>query len=104
MWYSASLLFRSTHVPSEARSPVWEESIRLVEAETEADARTEAERLGRAEAVVYQTQNDVVLWTFEGVERVYKIDKDELQNGTEVFSRFLRDSEVTSLLTPFDAE
>jgi hypothetical protein len=104
MWYSASLLFKSTHVPSDARPPVWEESIRLVEAESEAVARTEAERIGRAEVVVYQANSDLVLWTFERIERVYEIDNEELRSGTEIFSRFLRDSEVSSLLTPFDPE
>ena len=104
MWYSASLLFKSVHVPTDARQPIWEESIRLIEAETDADARNEAERIGRSEKVAYQAQNDVVLWTFERVERVCPIDKDELENGVELFSRFLRESEVMSLLTPFDDE
>jgi hypothetical protein len=61
MWYSASLLFKSVHVPSDSRPPLWEESIRLIEAETEIDARKEAERIGRAEKVAYRAQSDVVL-------------------------------------------
>ena len=104
MWFAASLLFKSVHVPTGSRPPVWEQSIRLIEAETEAQAREEAERIGRAQKVSYQAQNDVVLWTFEGVERLYAIDRPELQNGVELFSRFLSDDTVTSLAKPFSDE
>jgi hypothetical protein len=54
--------------------------------------------------VSYQAQNDLIIWTFEGVERVYAIEKDHLSSGVELFSRFLRDSEVTSMRTPFEDE
>jgi hypothetical protein len=104
MWFAASLLFKSVHVPSGARPALWEESIRLIHAATEADAQKEAERIGRAEKVAYQAQSDLVFWTFEGVERLFAIDDDQLLHGTELFSRFLRDSEVSSLLTPFDED
>jgi len=46
--------------------------------------------------------NNTVLWRFVKVERVVEICTDELINGTELFSRFLREKEVESLLTPFD--
>ena len=49
-------------------------------------------------------ENGVVSWTFETIERVYLIEDEELHNGSEVFSRFLRDAEVKSLLTPFSDE
>jgi hypothetical protein len=104
MWFAANLLFKSVHVPSGHRPPIWEQSIRLIEAETEADARNKADRVGRSEVVAYQAQSDLVIWTFEGVERVYAIEEDHLGDGVELFSRFLRDSEVTSMQTPFEDE
>jgi hypothetical protein len=104
MWYSVSLLFKSVHVPTGPRPAVWEESIRLVEAETESEARQKAEIIGQSEKASYQARNDLVLWTFEGVERLYTIDQERLKHGVELFSRFLRDSEVESLRTPFDDE
>jgi hypothetical protein len=39
---------------------------------------------------------------FDRVERIYAIEPESLADGTELFSRFLRDSEVASLLTPFE--
>jgi hypothetical protein len=104
MWFAANLLFKSVHVPNRGSPPIWEQSIRLIEAETEADARNKAEPIGGSEIVSYQARSDLVIWTFEGVERIFAIEKTHLSNGVELFSRFLRDSEVTSMRTPFDDE
>jgi hypothetical protein len=102
MWFAANLLFRSTHIPTEAKPTIWEESVRLIQALTEAEALKEAERIGRSGSHTYEVEHGLVIWTFEKVERVYAIEDEELRSGSEVFSRFLRDSEVQSLLQPFD--
>jgi len=101
MWYAASLFFRRKHTPPKPGSK-WEESIRLIDASSEDDARTKAQKLGRAEEHSYDTQDGSLGWKFERVERVCAIDEAQLANGTELFSRFLRESEAMSLLTPFD--
>lgn len=74
----------------------------LISAQSEAEARDKAEQIGNSSAQTYQVEGGVVVWNFERIERVFSIEKEGLPSGTEVFSRFLRDSEVTSLLTPFD--
>ena len=74
----------------------------LISAESEAEARVRAEQIGNSSAQTYQVEDGIVVWNFERIERVYSIEDDDLRSGTEVFSRFFRDSEVTSLLTPFD--
>ena len=63
-----------------------------------------AERIGTSEVQTYEVEGGLVIWKFHSIERVYPVLDDELRNGTEVFSRFLRDSEVRSLLTPFDEQ
>lgn len=78
--------------------------MRLIQATTEAEARDLAERIGRSGARNYEVEDGTVSWTFEGIEQVFLILDAELRNGSEVFSRFLRDSEVKSLLTPFNDE
>jgi hypothetical protein len=102
MWFAASLLFRSSRIPQENKPTIWEESVRLVEASSEQEALKTAERLGVAQAQTYEVEGGIIVWTFERVERVFSVDSDELQSGVEIFSRFLKDSEVQSLLKPFD--
>jgi cysteine synthase len=104
MWYSVSLLFRSSGNPAGAGAPLWEESIRLISADSEAQAMEKAKRLGESERVSYGVSGGTRTWVFSRVERVYAIETDRLDDGVELFSRFLRDSEVVSLLTPFDDE
>jgi len=102
MWYAANLLFQSTHIPTESKPTIWEESIRLLQARNEVEARELAEQIGRSKEHSYQVHDGLIIWKFDRVERVYLILEDELRTGSEVFSRFLRDSEVKSLLTPFN--
>ena len=98
MWYSVNLLFKGSREASDSE-PLWEETIRLVEAETEADAQRKAEAIALRDETSYSTRGDRVSWRFDRVERVCAIE--DLKDGCELFSRFLRDAEVASLLTPF---
>lgn len=103
MWFTASLLFKSQHQPPINRDPLWEEQIVLIEAEDESVAKLKAAQRGKAEEHEYRNQTgELVRWSFEHVERLCGIEEDVLKDGTELFSRFLRDSEVKSILTPFD--
>jgi Domain of unknown function (DUF4288) len=102
MWYTANLLYRSIHTPTDSKPTVWEESVRLIQARNETEARQEAEVIGRAEAHGYEVEGGTVVWVFERVERLFAITDEQLRSGSEVFSRYLRDSEVKSLLIPFE--
>jgi hypothetical protein len=102
MWYAASLLFSSEHVGQPSEAPLWEEQIVIFQAEDDTMARTKAEHRGRSEQHEYPAaENHMIRWRFEGVERIHPIESEHLGDGTEVFSRFLRDTEARSLLTPF---
>ncbi len=83
-----------------------EERIILLSAETEQGARRLAEQIGKSEEHEYLTSrpNDLLRWSFEKIERMYAVEEDTLTSGTELLARFLRQSEVESLLTPFDDE
>jgi len=104
MWYAVSLFYKSVHTPPESKPTLWEESVRLIQAATEEEARNLAENIGRSGAHNYEVEDGTVDWTFEGVEQVFLILDAELRNGSEVFSRFLKDSEVKSLRTRFGDE
>jgi hypothetical protein len=103
MWYAANLLFKSTHsVPSKTEG-LWEESIRLIRVANLDEAKDKAISLGRSSELSYSgSGTDEISWTFAQVERIYEIDNDVLTDGIEVFSRYLRSTEVSSILAPFE--
>lgn len=48
--------------------------------------------------VVYEGEpGDMVTWKFEAVDRICDIEDQALKNGAELFSRFLKESEVHSI-------
>lgn len=84
---------------------IWEETICLFEAENEDEVRKKAEEKGRFEEVKYQAiSGDIVNWVYDGILKIYDLSEDNLVDGTEIFSRFLRENEVKSLQTPFEDE
>jgi hypothetical protein len=101
-WYSANLLLKAVHQDSVDADPLWEESIRIYQAESEDEARQLAEADGLATEDVYDTTAGLMRWKFQRVDRVVEIYERSLVAGTEVFSRFLTESEVVMLQTPFD--
>lgn len=104
MWYTGNLLFRAVHLNRADPDPVWEESIVLIEARDESEARLLADRMGKDAELEYpvsKAQNDLLKWTFVKLQKLYPIEDAILRSGTELFSRFLCQSEVESLLTPF---
>jgi Domain of unknown function (DUF4288) len=101
MWFAANLLFESVRPDHPENESLWEESIVLVRAESEEQARQDAEVLGKAGEHEYIAANgDLVRWVFRQVEKLCAIET--LEHGTELFSRFLSRQEVESLLSPFE--
>ncbi|MCC7423334.1 MAG: DUF4288 domain-containing protein [Planctomycetaceae bacterium] len=102
MWYSAYLLMKGN---SPTRSPaevLWEESIVLVQAESEDDAAVKARAVGKAAETEYiSATEETIRWALERIGCVSEIGPT-ISTGTEVFSRFLRSSEVESLLKKFE--
>lgn len=107
MWYGVALMFKASHVNHPDRESVWEERVVLVEAGNEADAELMAEGFGKQgehEYYVSKAENDLLRWAFVRVSKVYPIEDDALGSGTELFSRFLTESQAVSLLKPFAQE
>jgi hypothetical protein len=101
MWYSVSLLFVAVSAGAQDSGRLWQERIVLVDTATEEEARTIAEELAKQGEHGYRTSSGPLRWEFRQVERRHAIE-GLIRSGIEVFSRFLRDSEVASLLTPFE--
>ena len=103
MFFSVGLLIKLEHSKSSKDEPLWEYRVVLVEATSEDEAKQKGEVIGKNYEETYEAQKgDMVTWKFVQVECVCMIEDEKLKDGTELFSRFLRDSEVQSILTPFD--
>ena len=97
-WFAVSLLYVSTHRPANADRPLHEESIVLIEAEDDSEARVAAEGFGRSQEVEYATMGgDETGWTFDRILGIHELGNERPSNGTEIFSRFLTDAEAKSL-------
>lgn len=104
MWFTASLLLKAVHINHPVPDPIWEERIVLLEAPNEPAARALAEKLGKEAEHEYYTsraEDDRLRWTFVNVGKLYPVEQD-LQSGTELFSRFLKDSEIKSMREPIE--
>src|SRR5438105_4014142 len=101
MWFTASLFFKS-NIPNEPDTQaLWEESIVLIRAADEQEARIKAEEIGkRREHKYLAAAGNQVRWSFEKIESIHEVLAENLEHGTEVFSRFLSLSDVRNLLTP----
>jgi Domain of unknown function (DUF4288) len=97
MWYTGLLLFRSEHHPDSGDEPLWEETLLLIKGESEEHARTLLTQYGKSEEHEYLNQNgSKVFWKFEKIASVFEMG-DILENRTELFHRFLKESEIKSI-------
>ena len=104
-WYAACVLLEGVHELTPRPDSIWQEIIVLLEGDDEAEVRTRAEELGRDKEHEYQVDQPTrhrLRWVFRRLERICVIEGESLLDGTEVFSRFLRASEVSSLLEPME--
>src|SRR5947209_6112447 len=102
MWYSAGIFLQSVHNDCPTDDDGWELQVLLITASSEVEARIQAEKLGKEREHEYiSATGDKVRWVFRQLESISEVLDEDLKPGTEVYSRFLRASEVRSLLTPF---
>jgi hypothetical protein len=101
MDYSVALMLRSEH--ESKRLGLWECVVVLVEASSDAEARSKAERLAeRYEAKFETADGDRVRWRFEAIQRIEPIEYGEGRTGTELYSIHLTEAEARSILNPID--
>ena|SRR5712671_1527531 len=101
MWFCVSTLSVAERSGSDQQEPIWEEQLFLVNAEDQNEARSKAEVFGKREHCTYKVQGgSTVTWKFHSTGKIYELPVQELADGAEVFSRFLKGSEVRSLAQP----
>jgi hypothetical protein len=90
-WYAAKIIFRSDIDGSIEGNQLWEESIRVLMAGSEEEARAEAVKVGMAAKHSYlSATGETVCWHFHEVQETQDLCVSELTHGTEVFSRLFR--------------
>jgi hypothetical protein len=90
-WYAAKLIFESEIDGNPKADGLWEESIRIVMAASEDEARAEAFEIGKTAEHSYDNENgESVFWRFRDVEEIQDLCVSELAPGAEVFSRLFR--------------
>jgi hypothetical protein len=101
MWYGVSVLIRGSCDTKSNDELTWCNSVFLIDAGSEDEAKSLGVLAGQAEECTYLTSSGETLsWEFVAVEKVFEI-QDELKSGAEIFHRFLTNSEAISLQTPF---
>ena len=102
MWFSACLLFENVGQSRPISENIWEERIVLFRAANDDEAKQRALAIGVSAQHKYVAANgESIDCQFRQVERIVELATEQVDDETEVFSRFLRYSEVQSLLTPF---
>ncbi|GAK50179.1 hypothetical protein U14_01406 [Candidatus Moduliflexus flocculans] len=103
MWFGVDVLYKSIHKKCETSPQLFQESILLIWANDANQAEEFAKSYALSEECEYRSINgDILKWQFDDILSVYEIESDEFHTGLEIFSRFLRPSEVNSLKVPFD--
>ena len=99
MYFSVSTLFYALHASSNSvnEDTMWEEIIYLIVAPTQEDAVEQAKIIAAKDQVSYSTDNDEVSWIFSKILHISPIEYKKIENGSEIFSRFLTTEQVNCL-------
>jgi len=101
MWFSINTLYE--YVVEGESDNLWEEIIEVILADSEDKAKARIEKIGHSREHSYEGGNgDDVNVKYRGIERIFFIEDQKIESGTEVFTRFLKASEVKSILEKFD--
>lgn len=94
-WYAARVLFRSRLDGVVREDALYEERIVLLRAACLPDAEAKAHRYGIKEGHEYRNeQGQLVTWELHSVSDAAKVEAPQDDAGWDVWSRFLRESEL----------
>jgi hypothetical protein len=103
MWHTVAVYLQGARDGQRPEEDIWEERIVLIDAEDASKAAKLARELTEADSLdVLTISGHTLRWRFSHVGQVCALDEGELRSGTELWSRFLKDSEARSLMRPFE--
>jgi hypothetical protein len=87
-WYSARIIFETDIEGPPDPTPMCEESIRVLLAESEEAAWKKAESVGRSGEHAYNNDTgELVRWRYKCVAEIQELYEETLYDGVEVYSR-----------------
>src|SRR5260370_17025488 len=90
MWFAAKLVFESS-LGNEGDRVLQEESIRLIQADGEIEARSKATQLGASEQLQFSNaQGETVAWHFVSLLEIQDLCEANVSYGMEIFSTMKR--------------
>jgi hypothetical protein len=103
MWFTANILFKSQCASLSEAQMLWEERFVIFAASEQVNAMEKALHYGKSEEHSYTNERkELVEWKFDGVISLHKLDTQDIHDKLEVFTRFLKFSEVASLKSSFE--
>lgn len=100
LWYSARIVMQAVHTQERVREKLFEDSIILIRAASDEEARRRAEKVGRSREHAYLNMyGKRVEWVFFKLLDLVEVLEDPPRDGSEVYYRFLNKKELDRLLT-----
>jgi len=92
-WYSAQIILKRDLAGCAER--LWEEKIFVIQGDTEEEIRSKLEGILKKEEMSYlNLEGGMVQWSLQGVPAIEELLDESIVSGTEVYSRFLMESEI----------
>ena len=97
-WFAARVVLESQHPNDTGGEPLFEDRIFLIRAANEDEARSKARSFGKAAKEQYiNAEGRQVVWVFRELLDVKWIADETLEDGSEVYSTLLDQSELDQL-------
>src|SRR5262249_50803022 len=85
-WYWVAALYKAVHVGVPRKRHLWERTVFLVQATSDAEAAQTAERVAREKEHEYvAAAGDLIRWTFQYIEDIQSLLDEAFEEGTEVY-------------------
>ncbi len=105
-WFAARLLFERSFDSGASAPALYEETVVLLKSMSGmAEAEKKAAKLGKSSSHQYKNPDgETVAWTFKEVLEVLRLNDTEIDEGSEVYSRFLNAKALKHLRASLAAE
>jgi hypothetical protein len=88
-WYWVSATYKAVHLGVPRKRHLWERTVFLIRASSDAEAADVARQVAREKEHEYLAAGgDMVRWVLQEVEEIHELFESDIQQGTEVYWEF----------------